>query len=200
MEQRFIQRAHLFRGIAARRASTKRLAELNRRRKLPGDPAYRARFGRRQLVELLGSPATIEMTGTAVDRRWWIQRRLDINDLNVVRPPSQLGPRTQNNEEGPSVCEKQRRTGLRAREQRAGRPNSVQRVCLSGADELTHAKLRTCVSAASAFVTCAWKPSSDQPGGRCRWPKGSSPRPAASLENAAVNSRQPPTIARPLCN
>jgi hypothetical protein len=54
MERRFIQRAHLFRGIAARRASTKRLAELDRRRKLPGeghplwrhhDPAYGARFG-----------------------------------------------------------------------------------------------------------------------------------------------------------
>ena len=55
MEQRFIQRAHLFRGIAARRASTKRLAELDKqRRKLPGKPCIRGRFWRRRLVELLG--------------------------------------------------------------------------------------------------------------------------------------------------
>ena len=46
MEWCFIQRAHLFRGIAARRASTKRLAELDKqRRKLPGDPAYGPTFG-----------------------------------------------------------------------------------------------------------------------------------------------------------
>jgi len=55
MERPFIQQAHLFRGIAARRASTKRLAELDKQRcKLPGDPAYGADFGGGRLVELLG--------------------------------------------------------------------------------------------------------------------------------------------------
>ena len=55
MEQRFIQRAHRFRRMVARRVSPKRLAELDtQRRKLPGDPAYGANFWRRQLVELRG--------------------------------------------------------------------------------------------------------------------------------------------------
>ncbi len=55
MERRFIRRAHRFRRIVARRVSTEKLAELDkRRRKLPGDPAYGADFWRRQLVELLG--------------------------------------------------------------------------------------------------------------------------------------------------
>src|SRR5215471_12632668 len=55
MERRFIQRAHRFWRIVARRVSTEKLAEPERlRRKLPGDPAYGAAFWRRQLVELLG--------------------------------------------------------------------------------------------------------------------------------------------------
>ena len=78
MERPFIQQAHLFRGIAARRASTKRLAELDKQRcKLPvtlhTGPTLAVAIGRAPWCS-----ATIEMTGTAVDRRCWIQRDLKL--------------------------------------------------------------------------------------------------------------------------
>ncbi len=54
MERRFIRRAHRFRRIVARRVSTKKLAELaRRRRQLPADPAYGADFWRQQFVEII---------------------------------------------------------------------------------------------------------------------------------------------------
>ena len=83
-----------FRGIAARRASTKRLAGLDKqRRKRPDDPVYGP-----TLVAAMGPSALVPShnrdDGYRCGSPLLDSERLEISDLNVLRRSSQLEPCT----------------------------------------------------------------------------------------------------------